>query len=675
MATRRFLNIRVLCPMMSIHLRRPEWPCSERRDRLNCGIVPARHASNVNHPLSMFFRRKKIADVALKLSGRDVAKSPYEIGLVMWERGIKERFLQDRAVATVTRREDETRDAISYRLPNEIDLFLGIDLSQKIRHTHRTIQDFIRALNDKYVQLIQGHAEIDVTDAELREGLIVNLLPSLKLKGAQFSLRLKDRVPDDARIIGRLLEIGPESNGAELECLNHQQEYVIGADEMGADFCIPGLADEHFGLSVQHENFFVYHIAKDKAAATEVYQAENERVTVGRQYQMLHDKNYIVATYGEIARRFQFFAPRELSDDGDQATRYRLVEAGYYVLRRPDTLKRLYHYPTIFFAEPDMMLTGVKDAQYIPLPGLKNVGMPARMSYKEGEYYFRKLHTVMPLPVKVNGQELRDDEEVQLVGDNDRIDLGNVQFAYEKISKRQGVPLAILEVSTPRRPTRRYPLFRKTMVLSGQRKMPGFSDYLFLDEPSVPHNAMRLSIADGVLYIERGKDTPPLYINDIRVNQKHPLMSGDKFMMGDLQVKVARKDLPPSYYAKLTLSAESRRPVYPLREIMRGKAYTLGRIEPDDPTECFVKISDDLHVSGSHAVLSLSTGRVASIQNTSQSNSVFIMSVDGLLRADLPQKSLTSELLLRWDRIIIGPVELEYRGPGSSIVIPDSYEA
>ncbi len=80
-------------------------------------------------------------------------------------------------------------------------------------------------------------------------------------------------------------------------------------------------------------------------------------------------------------------------------------------------------------------------------------------------------------------------------------------------------------------------------------------------------------------------------------------------------------------------------------------------------------------------VLSLSEGRVAHIKNISQSNSTFIVSADGLLRADLPQvradlprESLASEMLLRWDRIIIGPVELEYRGPGSSIVIPDSYE-
>ncbi len=72
--------------------------------------------------------------------------------------------------------------------------------------------------------------------------------------------------------------------------------------------------------------------------------------------------------------------------------------------------------------------------------------------------------------------------------------------------------------------------------------------------------------------------------------------------MGDIQIKVARKDLPPSYYAKLTLSAESKRPVHPLPEITRRKSYTLGRIEPDDPTEHFIQISEDLHVSGSHVV-------------------------------------------------------------------------
>lgn len=623
----------------------------------------------------MLFRKKKKArrEPVSKVSSRELAKSTYEIGLSMWDRGIKDRFLQDREVAAIRRQEDEIRDSISYRLPNEIDVFLGIELSKKIRRTHKTIQDFIRALNDKYIQLIQGHEEFD--DTEHREGLIVNLMPSLRLKGTQFSLRLKDRIPDDAFIIGRLVEIGPESTGSELECLNHQQEYVVGSDEMAVDYYISGLTDEHFGLSVQNGNFYIYHISKEKTAATELFQDENEKIRISRQYQLLQDKNYIVASNGTSVRRFQFLVPRELSDSGEQTSRYRLVETGYYILRRPDTIKRVYHYPTVFFAEQETIITGLKDAQYIPLPGIKNIGTPARMSCKDGEYYFTKLHTIMPFPVKVNGQELDDDEELQLTGENDKLEIGNIQFSFEKTGKRRDVPLAVLEASTPRRPSRRYPLFKKTLILSGQRKLPGFSDYLFLDEPSLPHNAIRLSIAeDGVLYIERGKDTPPLYINDKRVNQKHPLMSGDIFTMSDVQVKVARKDLPPSYYAKLTLSAESKRPVHPLREITRGKGYTLGRIEPDEPSQYFIKISEDLHVSGSHAVLSLTEGQVAKVQNTSQSNSVFIMSADGLLRADLPQKSLASEILLRWDRIILGPVELEYRGPGSSIVIPDSYE-
>jgi hypothetical protein len=622
----------------------------------------------------MLFGRKKqiIREPVFKLSSRDLTKSTYEIGLLMWEKGIKDRFLQDREVATVKRREDEIRDSISYRLPNEIDLFLGIELSKKIRRIHKSIQDLIRALNDKYLQLIQGHDEFDVE--EHKEGLIVNLMPSLKLKGTQFSLRLKDRIPDDAFIIGRFVEIGPESMGSELECLNHQQEYVVGSDEMTVDYYSADLADEHFGLSVQNGNFYIYQISKEKTATTELFQSENEKIPVTRQYQMLQDKNYVVATYGDHVKRFQFLVPRELSDSGEQSSRYRLVETGYYILRRPDPIKKIYHYPTVFFAEREAIITGLKDAQYIPLSGVKNIGTPARLSYKEGEYYFRKLQTIMPLPIKVNGQEIENNDEIQLTGEGDKLEIGNIQFAFEKIGKRHDVPLAILEVSTPKRPSKRYPLFKKTLILSGDRKLPGYTEYLFLDDPSIPHNAMRLSITDGVLYIERGKNTPPLSINDKKVNQKHPLVSGDIFMMGDVQVKVARKDLPPSYYAKLTLSAESKRPVHPLREITRGKSYTLGRIEPDEPSAYFIKISEDLHVSGSHAVLSLTEGRVANIQNISQSNSVFLMSADGLLRADLPQKSLASEILLRWDRIILGPVELEYRGPGSSIVIPDSYE-
>lgn len=629
----------------------------------------------------MFFGKKKqaVREPVFKLNSRELTKSTYEIGLVMWEKGIKERLFQEREVAVVQRQEDETRDSIFYRLSNEIDLFLGVELSKRIRRTHKSIQDIIRALNDKYKQLIEGHAEFDPADH--KDGLIVNLMPSLKLKATQFSLRLKDRIPDDAFIIGRVVEIGPESMGSELECLNHQQEYIVGSDEMTVDYYIPDLADEHFGLSVQNANFFVYHISKGKAATTEVFQSENEKIDIGKQYQLLQDKNYIVARYGEHVKRFQFLVPRELSDEGEQSSRYRLVETGYYIIRRPDSIKKVYHYPTLFFAERDTIITGLKDTQYIPLPGIKNIGTPARMSYKGGDYYFRKLHTVMPLPVKMNDQELDDETEVKLTGDNDKLEIGNIQFFYERLGKRRDVPLAILEVSSPGRRARRYPLFRKTLILSGLSKRPGYTDYLFLDMPSIPHNAMRLSITDGVLYVERGKDTPPLYVGDRKVSKKQQLASGDSFSMGDVQIKVARKDLPPSYYAKLTLSAESKRPVHPLREITRGKSYTLGRVEPDDPNENFIRISEDLHVSGSHVVLSLSEGRVATLKNISQSNSTFMMSADGLLRADLPQvrsdiprETLPSEILLRWDRIILGPVELEYRGPGSSIVIPDSYE-
>ncbi|PID56515.1 hypothetical protein CSB45_10820 [candidate division KSB3 bacterium] len=629
----------------------------------------------------MLFGKKKqlVREPVFKLSSRELAKSSYEIGLLMWEKGLRERFLQERAVAVVQRQEDETRDSVFYRLSNEIDLFLGVELSKKIRRTHKSIQDIIRALNDTYLQLVEGHAEFDPADH--REGLIVNLLPSFKLKALQFSVRLKERVPDDAFIIGRIVESGPESMGSELECLNHQQEYIVGSNEMSVDYYIPALADEHFGISLQNGNFFLYHTSKEKIASTELFQSENEKIAIGRHYQLLQDKDYIVAHYGDKTKRFQFMVPRELSDDGDPPSRYRLVETGYYILRRPDAVKKMYHYPTIFFAEQESVITGLKDAQYIPLPGIRNIGTPARMSYKDGEYYFRKLHTMIPLPIKVNSEELTDDSEVQLSGDNDKLEIGSIQFFYDKLGKREDVPLAIVEVSTPGRRSRRYPLFRKTLIVSGLSKRPSHANYLFLDEPSLPHNAMRLSITDGVLYIERGKDAPPLYIRDQQVTKKHPLASGDSFSMGDVQIKVARKDLPPSYYARLTLSAESKRPVHSLQGISRGKSYTLGRIEPDDPNENFLMVSEDLHVSGSHVLLSLTAGRVAAIKNISQSNSTFIISADGLLRADLPQvrpelprDSLPSEMLLRWDRLIIGPVELEYRGPGSSIVIPDSYD-
>ncbi|MBD3307190.1 hypothetical protein GF339_12235, partial [candidate division KSB3 bacterium] len=220
----------------------------------------------------LFGKKKQVArEPVFKLSPRDLTKSTYEIGLLIWDKGVKERLLQERAVAVVHRQEDQTRDSVFYRLANEIDLFLGVELSKKIRRTHKSIQDIIRALNDKYTQLVDGHAEFDRVDHQ--EGLIVNLMPSLKLKATQFSLRLKDRIPDDAFIIGRLVEIGPESMGAELECLNHQQEYIIGSDEMVVDYYIPDLADEHFGLSVQNGNFFVYQIAKEKTALTEVFQS------------------------------------------------------------------------------------------------------------------------------------------------------------------------------------------------------------------------------------------------------------------------------------------------------------------------------------------------------------------------------------------------------------------
>ena len=125
----------------------------------------------------MFFGKKKQAakEPVFKLSSRELNKSTYEIGLVIWDKGVKERLLQEREVAVVQRQENETRDSVFYRLSNEIDLFLGVELSKKIRRTHKSIQDIIRALNDKYKQLIEGHAEFDPADH--KDGLIVNLMP------------------------------------------------------------------------------------------------------------------------------------------------------------------------------------------------------------------------------------------------------------------------------------------------------------------------------------------------------------------------------------------------------------------------------------------------------------------------------------------------------------------
>jgi hypothetical protein len=635
----------------------------------------------------MFFRRKKqdlTQEKIYKLSSREMDRSVYEIGLSMWEKAIRERLEDKKEVVAVEKKGDATRDVVYYRLANEIDIFLGVELSKRIRKTTKTVQDVSRAINQKYQELVENHAEYEKSEHE--EGIVVNLIPSSKLKGNQFTFRLKERVPKDARIMARLVEVGPESQGIELELLSHQREFIIGGNPLLVDYYASNLADEHFGISVQDSHFYLYHLSKEKEAFTELIQNENTKLSITSQYQLLNHKDYIIAGFRNHVRRFQFFlVESDFKTEDQPSSRYRLVETGYYILRSLDPIQNTYRYPTVLFSEMDGSTKGLRDIQQIPLPGMKNVGTPAKITYKDGEFYIQKLSTIVPVTVKLNGQEIPEGAERKLPGIKDKLEIGYVQFFFEKLERRPDTPLAMLEITVAdREKVRHFPLYGKPIIISGEAKRPGHEDYLFLNESSIPHNALRISFKNGVLFVEKGKTAPPLLINGSEVKGKQALSSGDVLIMEKVSIKVSRRDLPPAFCAKLTLTAESRRPVYALPELSKGKIYILGREVPDPPSSSlvggeeqkkrFIKISDDLHVSASHARLSLTGERMVTLQNISESNSIFIISANGVLRADLPQKSFASEALMRWDRIIIGPVELEYRGPGSSMVISDRYE-
>ncbi len=635
----------------------------------------------------MFFRRKKqdlTKEKIYKLSSRELDRSVYEIGLSLWDKAIRERLEDKKEVVAVEKKGDATRDMVYYRLANEIDIFLGVELNKRIRKTTKTVQDVSRAINQKYQELVENHAEYEKSEHE--EGIIVNLIPSFKLKGNQFTFRLKERIPKDARIMARLVEVGPESQGIELELLSHQREFIVGGNPLLVDYYASDLADEHFGISVQGSNFYLYHLSKEKEAFTELIQNENIKLSITSQYQLLNHKDYIIAGFQNRVRRFQFFlVDFDVRAEDQPSSRYRLVETGYYILRSLDPTQNTYRYPTVFFSETDGSMKGLRDVQQIPLPGMKNVGTPAKIIYKEGEFYIQKLSTIVPVTVKLNGQEIPEGAERKLSGIKDKLEIGYVQFFFEKLEKRSDTPLAMLEITVAdMEKVRHFPLYGKPIIISGEAKRPGHEDYLFLNESSIPHNALRISFKNGVLFVEKGKTAPPLLINGSEVKGKQAVSSGDILTMGKVSIKVSRRDLPSAFCAKLTLTAESRRPVHILTELSKGKTYILGREAPDSSSSSlvggeeqkrgFIKISDDLHVSASHARLSLTGERMATLQNISESNSIFIISANGTLRADLPQKSFASEVLMRWDRIIIGPVELEYRGPGSSMVISDSYE-
>ena len=83
----------------------------------------------------MLFGRKTpvVREPVFKLSARDLAKSPYELGVIFWEKAVKDRLLQERSVAVVQRQEDETRDSVFYRLSNELALPELGDLADIVR--------------------------------------------------------------------------------------------------------------------------------------------------------------------------------------------------------------------------------------------------------------------------------------------------------------------------------------------------------------------------------------------------------------------------------------------------------------------------------------------------------------------------------------------------------------
>jgi hypothetical protein len=588
-----------------------------------------------------------------RLSPRHLQKGGYYIGLEIWKRGL-EQFLQaNQREAKIEREQDQNLPRIYYQLPDRVTISVGKELR---KHLNLMEADAERGIQERYQALVSGYSQYRPEDHQ--DGIEVHWQLNLHLGDLDFAAIAHRHVPDE-EITARLKLTDPRDvllETSEYPILKSQGNLFIGAEVGENNFQIETLDKDHFSINRVGKNFQIFHTGSE---GTTQVQRGGKIIPISSKGDRLLHGDRILARYDDAVYRFEFI-DLEAPSYQERRVAY-LEERAFYVVTR-----ETYEYPKVFFGEipPSPRQTGPILRWF--LREFEGADSPVIVSYEPaGEKFYLKKSSDK-VPVKVGQEEISSGK---FISHGDTLQIGTTELLFEEL---QGEGIARLEILSP---LAEHPMYRLTkkvtceqpLTLSGSRNQAGF---ISLQDPKLPEIAAQIYYQEPYFWIEGiGK-------------RSEKLSFGREIQLGQSVLRIMRTTLHPRWKARFTLINRDQQKIYPLANVFQENyeenKCVLGDGAPLNRGSFYLEDDMDV-VSEYHAQFKAKSRKVVEVTNLSTARPVWILSPNGaffkeLLRArpDTQGNSVQpgeSLELRKNQRIVIGPYEFEYNGPGPSSLL------
>ncbi|HWP47532.1 MAG TPA: hypothetical protein VNM22_10255 [Candidatus Limnocylindrales bacterium] len=615
--------------------------------------------SLIREPDQKKVKIKKIRPLG-KIRPRHLQKGGYYIGLEIWKRGLEQFLRANQRETKIERERDQNLPRVYYQLPDSVTISVGKEIR---KHLNLLEEDAERAIQERYQAFVRGHAQYREEDH--REGIQVHWQLNLYLPDTGFTAAVR-RSPSDEEVAAKLRLIEPkdvllETN--EYPILKSQGNLFVGADVGENNFQIETLARDHFSINRIGKNFQVFHTGSE--GKTEI-QREGKIISLSSKGDRLIHGDRILAYYGGTTYVFEF-TDLEVPSYRERRVAY-LEERAFYIVTQ-DT----YEYPRVFLGEiPSGSYQAGPFLRWF-LPEFENENSPVVIFYEPTKKRFYLKTLSEKVPVKIGPEEIFVGKHLT---HGDVLQIGTTELLFEEFQSEGVVRLEILS------PLVEHPPYRLTkqvtklrpITLSGSQSGPGF---ISLQDPKLPDVAAQIYYQEPYFWIEIGQRKP------------EKLAFGQEIQLGQSILRIMRTSLHPRWKARFTLINRDQRRIYPLANILQESYEENKCILGDGPslTRNSFWLEDDMDViSEQHAQFKAKSRKLVEITNLSTSRPIWILSPGGIFLKELlwakpdvhgniilPGESME---LRKNQRIVIGPYEFEYNGPGpSSLLGYDEAEA
>lgn len=615
--------------------------------------------SLIREPGQKKVKPKKIKPLG-KIRPRHLQKGGYYIGLEIWKRGLEQFLRANQRETKIERERDQNLPRVYYQLPDSVTLSVGKEIR---KHLNLLEEDAERAIQERYQAFVKGHAQYREEDH--RDGIQVHWQLNLYLPDTGFTAAVR-RSPSDEEVTAKLRLIEPKDillETYEYSILKSQGNLFVGADVGENNFQIETLARDHFSINRIGKNFQVFHIGYE--GKTEI-QREGRIISLSSKGDRLIHGDRILAYYQGVTHIFEFI-DLEVPSYRERRVAY-LEERAFYIVTQ-DT----YEYPRVFFGEIPSGSYHVGPFLRWFLPEFENKDSPVVVFYEPTRKRFYLKTLSEKVPIKLGQEEIFVGKHLS---HGDILQIGTTELLFEEFQSEGVVRLEILSPLVEHPPYRLTKQVTKTrpITLSGSQSGPGL---ISLQDPKLPEVAAQIYYQEPYFWIEIGQRKP------------EKLSFGQEIQLGQSILRIMRTSLHPRWKARFTLINRDQRRIYPLANILQESYEENKCILGDGPslTRNSFWLEDDMDViSEQHAQFKAKSRKLVEITNLSTSRPIWILSPGGVFLKELlwakpdvhgnvilPGESME---LRKNQRIVIGPYEFEYNGPGpSSLLGYDEAEA